>query len=92
MRVNAISRPMPGWHGFKGRVTDYLRSLPTEWPWNETDFYICGNPQMVVDVQRILQTERNVANPAVVKEIYWESAKKLPFTDTASTPQRKKAA
>ncbi|MGZ3699756.1 MAG: ferredoxin--NADP reductase, partial [Bdellovibrionota bacterium] len=50
----ALSQPKAGWNGYRGRVTDYLKSLGAEWAWRETDFYLCGNGAMVTDVRKIL--------------------------------------
>lgn len=40
---------------FEGRVTDYLKQLPTAWKWHTTDFYICGNGDMIQEVKEILR-------------------------------------
>jgi all-trans-retinol 13,14-reductase len=37
---------------FAGRVTDYLKSITVE---TEADYYLCGNPLMVQEVQEILE-------------------------------------
>jgi len=40
---------------FKGRITSYLESEESgDLKFPETDFYICGNPNMVQDVQKLL--------------------------------------
>lgn len=44
---------------FNGRVTHYLESLPTLNP--DVDYYICGNDNMVEDVEEILKN-RSVGN------------------------------
>ena len=41
--INTVSKPTDAWKGFRGRVTDYLQSLGMDYPWLETDFYLCGN-------------------------------------------------
>ncbi|HTL12239.1 MAG TPA: hypothetical protein VL588_07115, partial [Bdellovibrionota bacterium] len=69
--VNAISQPSPGWKGFKGRVTDYLRSLPTDWAWHSSDYYICGNGGMIAEVKRILTDGHGVASRHVHQEAYF---------------------
>jgi NAD(P)H-flavin reductase len=58
--VNAISRPAPDFKGFPGRVTDYLRQLPVSWNWHNTNFYICGNPEMIDEVRDILKDGHGV--------------------------------
>lgn len=74
--VTAISQPTGAGAGhFKGRVTDYLRSLPADWPWHTTDFYLCGNGDMVADVRRILKEGHGVQDAAIQKEIYFSSSR-----------------
>ena len=74
--VRAVSEPGTTFQGFKGRVTDYLRSLPNTWCWHDTDFYICGNPEMVIEVEEILRTGRGVNPAAIYHELF--SAPKAP--------------
>lgn len=57
-----LSRPNGVWKGISGRVTDHLDDHDTT-----HDFYICGSPEMVMDVRKRL-TERGV--PA--KQIHFE--------------------
>lgn len=52
--IPALSRQEATWGGFRGRVTDYLKSMPREWRWFETDFYLCGNGNMLNDVSNFL--------------------------------------
>ncbi len=66
--VAAVSRPASGYSGFSGRVTDYLRQLPPEFPWHKTDFYLCGNGDMVQEVSALLQAGRGVSPDAIHKE------------------------
>jgi CDP-4-dehydro-6-deoxyglucose reductase len=72
--VIALSRPGAEWSGFKGRVTDYLLSLPAGWPWHEIDFYLCGNSGMVLDTERLLVHGRGVSRKAVFHEIFQPSS------------------
>ena len=72
VEVNAISQPGPGFSGFKGRVTDYLRGLPPDWAWDRTDFYLCGNGEMVGEVRRLL-LGRGVPESHIHKEVYFAS-------------------
>ncbi len=69
--VNALSAPGPGWGGFRGRVTDYLRSLPSDWAWHTTDFYLCGNGDMIAEVRKILVAGRGVPVSAIHQEAYF---------------------
>lgn len=73
--VNAISRPGPGFTGFHGRVTDYLRSLPASWHWHDTDFYVCGNAPMIEEVREILKGGHNVAPARIHAESFFPKKK-----------------
>jgi ferredoxin-NADP reductase len=53
--VFAVSQPAAGFSGFRGRVTDYLKKLSNEWDLTQTDFYICGNGEMIAEVDRFLR-------------------------------------
>lgn len=66
--VVAVSNPSPSWKGFSGRVTDYLASLGPEFPWHQTDFYLCGNGQMVQDVCALLQGGLGVSEKHIHRE------------------------
>lgn len=68
--VVAISDPGQGWKGFRGRVTDYLRTLPAHWAWHTTDFYICGNADMGREVVEILRQGHGVSDAAIFLEIF----------------------
>jgi ferredoxin-NADP reductase len=72
--IACVSQPKAGWKGFKGRVTDYLKSLGEEFPWQETEYYLCGAGQMIDEVRAIL-TERGVAKEAIHREIYFKQPK-----------------
>ena len=66
-----LSQPAhPDWDGHRGRVTDYLRSLGPDFPWLETDYYLCGNGQMITEVKAIL-TEKGVGKEAIHQEKYY---------------------
>jgi ferredoxin-NADP reductase len=69
--VHAVSRPTGNWNGFRGRVTDFLKALPLDWPWQSTVFYICGNGDMIRDVRKLLQEGRNVPKEQIRYEIYF---------------------
>jgi ferredoxin-NADP reductase len=57
----ALSRPSANWKGFKGRVTDFLKALPADFSWHKTDFYLCGNGDMIQEVSRLLLGGRGVS-------------------------------
>jgi ferredoxin-NADP reductase len=68
--IACVSRPSPAWKGFKGRVTDYLRSVGATYPWSETDFYLCGNGDMITEVKALL-AEKGVVKEAIHQEKYY---------------------
>lgn len=55
LEVCCVSDPASSWKGFRGRVTDYLRTAPRLLYPRSTDFYICGNPEMVEEVMGLIQ-------------------------------------
>ncbi|MGZ3709399.1 MAG: hypothetical protein ACXWPM_12015, partial [Bdellovibrionota bacterium] len=70
----ALSQPKAGWNGYRGRVTDYLKSLGAEWAWRETDFYLCGNGAMVTDVRKILLSF-GVPEKSIHQEVYFSAGR-----------------
>jgi len=68
--VYAVSKPTPGFDGHHGRVTDYLKSLPTSWVWHTTDFYLCGNGEMVTEVSNLLRGGYGVPEKSIHKEAF----------------------
>lgn len=75
--IHCLSQPKWNYKGFKGRVTDYLASLPATWAWSTTDFYLCGNGVMVSDVRQILSA-RGVKDSAIYQEVYFTSIENKP--------------
>ncbi len=74
--VTAVSRPTTdSYKGFRGRVTDYLRSLGSDYPWLETDYYLCGAGAMIDEVKAIL-TEKGVQKDSIHQEVYYKEIKK----------------
>ena len=66
-----VSRPETAtWNGFKGRVTDWLRSQGQDFPWTETEYYLCGGSAMIDEVKKIL-AERGVQKESIHQEIYY---------------------
>lgn len=68
----AISRPTPKWTGFKGRVTDYLKTIESQVRWLETDFYLCGGEAMINEVKTML-VARGVQKDSVHLEVYYKN-------------------
>lgn len=68
--VPMVSRPEGKWNGVRGRVTDYLRGLGVDFPWLETDYYLCGNGDMIKEVKSIL-AERGVEKDSIYQEKYY---------------------
>ena len=77
-------------------MTDYLRSLPPDWAWDQTDFYICGNGEMVAEIRKHLRG-RGVAEERIYQEVYFVAPDRLnkpaaaaPTTKTVTPPPMKK--
>ena len=69
--VQALSRPEPGWQGFRGRVTDWLRENAARIAWSETEFYLCGNGAMIDEVKQVLSTH-GVEKASIHQEVYYK--------------------
>lgn len=67
-----VSRPTSAFTGRKGRVTDYLRDLPADFPWLETEFYLCGAGEMITEAKGIL-TEKGVQKDSIHTEVYYKT-------------------
>src|SRR3989344_5765953 len=65
--IHAAPQASEGWKGFRGRVTDYLKQLPQNWAWHGTQFFICGNPAMVTDVNKLLIQAHGVSESSIHK-------------------------
>lgn len=76
--IPCVSQPKEKWDGFRGRVTDYLKTLGDAYPWKETEYYLCGAGQMIDEVRALL-TEKGVEKDAIHREIYFKQAKPLPL-------------
>lgn len=50
-----LSKPDAAWAGLKGRVTDHL--VKNEIAVAQTEAYLCGSGQMIVDVKELLQAK-----------------------------------
>lgn len=73
--VTAVSGEVDGsYTGFRGRVTDYLRSLNGDFPWTQTDYYLCGAGGMIDEVKKIL-AERGVPKEQIHVEVYYKQPK-----------------
>lgn len=68
-----VSRPTgPLATGQKGRVTDYLRALGSDYPWTNTQFYLCGAGAMIDEVKQIL-AEKGVVKDHIHQEVYYKT-------------------
>lgn len=68
--ISTVSQPSPQWQGFKGRVTDYIRGL-TDLDFANTEFYLCGNGDMIKEMKIILTDIKGVAKECIHQEIYY---------------------
>lgn len=72
--LHAVSEAGPDWKGFTGRVTELIEKLPLNWGWQNTDFYLCGNPKMVDEVIHLLVSGRGVPAENIFHEAYFGAA------------------
>jgi p-cymene monooxygenase electron transfer component len=82
--IPTLTAGSSNWTGFRGRVTDYLKQLPKDWAWHQTDFYLCGNPQMIEDVLTYLSKERGVDLDCIFHEAFGAPVKALPLIKKAA--------
>jgi NAD(P)H-flavin reductase len=68
--VPAVSQPDAPWSGFKGRVTEYMRGLAHDFPWRDTEYYLCGSGPMITETKTFLG-EKGVAKEHIHVEKYY---------------------
>jgi len=69
--VSAVTQPLaPTYSGFRGRVTDWLRAQGADFPWGETEYYLCGNGAMITEVKALL-AEKGVQKESIHQEKYY---------------------
>ncbi|MBC7385368.1 MAG: hypothetical protein H7301_04280 [Cryobacterium sp.] len=55
---------------YNGRVMDVLKRLKPDFPWLETDYYLCGSGAMINDVIRYLKSAHGVKDSAIFAEAF----------------------
>lgn len=60
---------------YNGRVTDVLKRLKSDFPWRDTDFYLCGNGHMIRDVIQFLKSSKGVLDSAIIAEAFEPASK-----------------
>lgn len=68
--VTAVTAPFGDYKGFVGRVTDWLRAQGMDFPWHQTEFYMCGSGPMITEVKSILH-EKGVQKDSIHQEKYY---------------------
>ncbi len=63
-----LSRPMNTWQGKRGRVTEHVIGETPEL--GRSEFYLCGNRAMIVDMRRLL-TDNGVAAEQIFTETFF---------------------
>jgi NAD(P)H-flavin reductase len=80
--VPTISRPdderNAGWEGRRGRVEHVVADVCHDLGLraDRTVVYICGNPEMILNVERVLM-DRGFPEFHVKKELYWPKGKQV---------------
>ncbi len=59
---------------YNGRVTDVMKRLKSDFPWTDTDFYLCGNGHMIRDVLAMLKSH-GVKDSAIIAEAFLPASK-----------------
>lgn len=65
-----VSRPEKQTTAFKGRVSDFLRNAK-DLKWGETEFYLCGNGDMIKEVKTFLMDDQKVDRSSIHLEKYY---------------------
>ncbi len=61
----------------RGRLTDVLRDMKSDFPWADCDFYLCGNSDMIEEVRQFLAQKR-VPKDAIFFESFSTPAVQMP--------------
>jgi ferredoxin-NADP reductase len=61
---------------FHGRVTEYLFENQNRIDWADTDFYLCGNGDMVREVKKLC-VSKGVARDSIHLEVYFTPVKQI---------------
>lgn len=70
--IPCLSREKGNWSGFKGRVSEYLKTqFPESFDWKNTDFYLCGNGAMIAEVRQFL-LQKGLDKKSILLEVYYQ--------------------
>lgn len=70
--IECVSRPeSPGFSGYKGRITDYLKQNARQLELNSSEFYLCGNGAMISEMKEFLMLN-GVEKTSIHQEIYFK--------------------
>jgi ferredoxin-NADP reductase len=69
--IPAISQADASWTGYRGRVTEYLKTSQEPINWLEFDYYLCGHGGMIQEVKSFLMA-RGVTKDAIHQEVYYK--------------------
>ena len=72
--ITTVSQASPNYSGNTGRVTDYLDEI-----WENSEVYICGNPNMVESVEKALE-EKNFPKENIFAESFVASPVQTPLS------------
>lgn len=51
----ALSKPEGDWPGIKGHVGNVIENISCDW--NQTAVFLCGNPEMIIEIKEILKNK-----------------------------------
>lgn len=89
--VSAVSRDAEASGQFQGRVTDYLKQLPKGFSFHDTDFYLCGNGEMVAEVNGLLRGSFGVPERSIHKEAFSLTVVKKPVASNEAAEKEEKS-
>lgn len=68
--VPCVSRPEGSWSGYAGRVSQYLKEQFEDLVSLNTDFYLCGNGEMIKEVKEFLNS-KDIPKSQIYTEKYY---------------------
>lgn len=68
--IPCVSAPTDQWKGFRGRVSQFLKTRSELFDFLKTDFYLCGNGEMIKEVKDYL-LEKGTPKECIRTEKYY---------------------
>jgi ferredoxin-NADP reductase len=88
----ALSNAGPEWKGYNGNVCQFIRENAEDPRLLDADFYICGNPMMVMEMLALLHKKIGVVREAIHEELFSTGAAPTQVSPAACNTEEKIAA